>query len=515
MKKLPIGIQSFKSLREDDFLYVDKTRLLYTLAKEAKYYFLSRPRRFGKSLLLSTLKAYFQGKRELFEGLAIAELEKDWNSYPILYLDLNVGLYTSVEGLIAALDSNLSLWEQEYGIQKPNSDVAQRFKNVILSVSKKEGKQVVVLVDEYDKPLLQVIDNEPLLAEYRNILKGFYSNLKTCDEHIRFAFLTGVTKFSHVSIFSDLNNLQDISLNNAYADICGFTEEEIRQTFAPYIQKFAKQEQVDEDAMMGKLKARYDGYHFSPDMSKDVYNPFSVLNALSSCQLQNYWFSTGTPTFLVKLLKDGQYKIQDLSEGDITATDLSGKDSLFTEPVALLYQTGYLTIKGFDKDFDSYSLGFPNKEVELSFLRFLLPKYVGGTENRSSFYIEHFVRDLRKGDIDSFMERMAAFLGDTPYELIRDCENHFQNVLFTVCRLMGYHTIAEYRTSRGRIDMVVKTDDYTYVFEFKFDKSAQEALQQIDTKEYMIPFTADGRQIVKIGVNFSKETRNIEGWEVR
>ena len=474
MKKLPIGLQSFKSVREDDFLYVDKTRLLYTLAKEAKYYFLSRPRRFGKSLLLSTLKAFFQGKRELFEGLAIAELEKDWKSYPILYLDLNVGLYTSVEGLIAALDSNLSLWEQEYGLQKPNSDVAQRFKNVILSVSKKEGKQVVVLVDEYDKPL-----------------------------------------FSHVSIFSDLNNLQDISLNNAYADICGFTEEEIRQTFAPYIQKFAKQEQVDEDAMMGKLKARYDGYHFSPDMSKDVYNPFSVLNALSSCQLQNYWFSTGTPTFLVKLLKDGQYKIQDLSEGDITATDLSGKDSLFTEPVALLYQTGYLTIKGFDKDFDSYSLGFPNKEVELSFLRFLLPKYVGGTENQSSFYIEHFVRDLRKGDIDSFMERMTAFLGDTPYELIRDCENHFQNVLFTVCRLMGYHTIAEYRTSRGRIDMVVKTDDYTYVFEFKFDKSAQEALQQIDTKEYMIPFTADGRQIVKIGVNFSKETRNIEGWEVR
>ena len=335
MEKLPIGIQSFKSLREDGFLYVDKTRQLFELAKEAKYYFLSRPRRFGKSLFLSTLKAYFQGKRELFEGLAIAELEKDWNSYPILYLDLNVGLYTSVEGLIAALDSNLSLWEQEYGLQKPNSDVAQRFKNVILSVSKKEGKQVVILVDEYDKPLLQVIDNEPLLAEYRNILKGFYSNLKTCDEHIRFAFLTGVTKFSHVSIFSDLNNLQDISLNNAYADICGFTEEEIRQTFTPYIQKFARQEQVDEDAMMGKLKARYDGYHFSPDMSKDVYNPFSVLNALSSCQLQNYWFSTGTPTFLVKLLKDGQYKIQDLSEGDITATDLSGKDSLFTEPVAL------------------------------------------------------------------------------------------------------------------------------------------------------------------------------------
>ncbi len=512
MKKLPIGIQSFKSLREDDFLYVDKTRLLYTLAKEAKYYFLSRPRRFGKSLLLSTLKAYFQGKRELFEGLAIAELEKDWNSYPILYLDLNVGLYTSVEGLIAALDSNLSLWEQEYGLQKPDSDVAQRFKNVILSVSEKEGKQVVVLVDEYDKPLLQVIDNEPLLAEYRNILKGFYSNLKT---HIRFAFLTGVTKFSHVSIFSDLNNLQDISLNNAYADICGFTEEEIQQTFPLYIQKFAKQEQVDEDAMMGKLKAMYDGYHFSPDMSKEVYNPFSVLNALSSCQLQNYWFSTGTPTFLVKLLKDGQYKIQDFSESEIITRHLAAMDNLSQNPVALFYQTGYLTIKGFDKDFGSYRLGFPNKEVEESFLDYLLPKYVNISEDKSSFYIEHFVRDLRKGDIDSFMERMTAFLGDTPYELIRDCENHFQNVLFTVCRLMGFHTIAEYRTSRGRIDMVVKTDDYTYVFEFKFDKSAQEALQQIDTKEYMIPFTADGRQIVKIGVNFSKETKNIEGWEVR
>ena len=516
MKKLPIGIQSFKSLREDGFLYVDKTRQLFELTKEAKYYFLSRPRRFGKSLLLSTLKAFFQGKRELFEGLAIAELEKDWKSYPVLYLDLNTGNYNSAGALEERLGYILSEWEEEFAIvPEKTQSVATRFQVVIKHAAKTTGQQVVVLVDEYDKPLLQAIDNESLLTEFRNILKGFYSNLKTCDEHIRFAFLTGVTKFSHVSIFSDLNNLQDISLNNAYADICGFTEEEIRQTFAPYIQKFAKQEQVDEDAMMGKLKARYDGYHFSPDMSKDVYNPFSVLNALSSCQLQNYWFSTGTPTFLVKLLKDGQYKIQHLSEGDITATDLSGKDSLFTEPVALLYQTGYLTIKGFDKDFDSYSLGFPNKEVELSFLRFLLPKYVGGTENRSSFYIEHFVRDLRKGDIDSFMERMTAFLGDTPYELIRDCENHFQNVLFTVCRLMGYHTIAEYRTSRGRIDMVVKTDDYTYVFEFKFDKSAQEALQQIDTKEYMIPFTADGRQIVKIGVNFSKETRNIEGWEVR
>lgn len=514
MKILPIGIQTFEKIRSGEYAYVDKTALLSQLAKGG-YYFLSRPRRFGKSLFLSTLKAYFQGKRELFESLAIADMEKDWTSYPVLYLDLNVGLYTSVEGLIAALDSNLSLWEQEYGLQKPNSDVAQRFKNVILSVSKKEGKQVVILVDEYDKPLLQVIDNELLLAEFRNILKGFYSNLKTCDEHIRFAFLTGVTKFSHVSIFSDLNNLQDISLNNAYADICGFTEEEIRQTFTPYIQKFAKQEQVDEDAMMGKLKAMYDGYHFSPDMSKDVYNPFSVLNALSSCQLQNYWFSTGTPTFLVKLLKDGQYKIQDFSESEIITRHLAAMDNLSQNPVALFYQTGYITIKGFEKDFGSYRLGFPNKEVEESFLDYLLPKYVNISEDKSSFYIEHFVRDLRKGDIDSFMERMTAFLGDTPYELIRDCENHFQNVLFTVCRLMGYHTIAEYRTSRGRIDMVVKTDDYTYVFEFKFDKSAQEALQQIDTKEYMIPFTADGRQIVKIGVNFSKETRNIEGWEAR
>ena len=516
MKKLPIGIQSFKSLREDGFLYVDKTRQLFELTKEAKYYFLSRPRRFGKSLLLSTLKAFFQGKRELFEGLAIAELEKDWKSYPVLYLDLNTGNYNSAGALEERLGYILSEWEEEFAIvPEKTQSVATRFQVVIKHATKTTGQQVVILVDEYDKPLLQAIDNEPLLTEFRNILKGFYSNLKTCDEHIRFAFLTGVTKFSHVSIFSDLNNLQDISLNNAYADICGFTEEEIRQMFTPFIQKFAKQEQVDEDAMMGKLKAMYDGYHFSPDMSKDVYNPFSVLNALSSCQLQNYWFSTGTPTFLVKLLKDGQYKIQDFSESEITTRHLAAMDNLSQNPVALFYQTGYLTIKGFDKDFGSYRLGFPNKEVEESFLDYLLPKYMNITEDKSSFYIEHFVRDLRKGDIDGFMERMEAFFGDTPYELVRDCENHFQNVLFTVCRLMGYHTIAEYRTSRGRIDMVVKTDDYTYVFEFKFDKSAQEALQQIDTKEYMIPFTADGRQIVKVGVNFSKETRNIEGWEVR
>ena len=515
MKKLPIGIQTFEKIRSDEYAYVDKTALFPKLA-QGGYYFLSRPRRFGKSLLLSTLKAYFQGKRELFEGLAIAELEKEWESYPVLYLDLNTGNYNSAEALEERLGYILSEWEEEYGIvSEKTQSVATRFQVVIKHAAKTTGRQVVVLVDEYDKPLLQSIDNEPLLAELRDILKGFYSNLKTCDEHIRFAFLTGVTKFSHVSIFSDLNNLQDISLNNAYAGICGFTEEDIRHTFTPFIQKFAEQEQVDEDAMMGKLKAMYDGYHFSPDMSKDVYNPFSVLNALSSCQLQNYWFSTGTPTFLVKLLRDGQYRIQDFSEGEIITRQLAAKDNLMQNPVALFYQTGYLTIKGFDKDFGSYSLGFPNKEVEESFLEYLLPKYVNITEDRSSFYVEHFVRDLRKGDIGGFMERMTAFLGDTPYELVRDCENHFQNVLFTVCRLMGYHTIAEYRTSRGRIDMVVKTNDYAYVFEFKFDKSAQEALQQIDTNDYMIPFAAEGRQLVKVGVNFSKETRNIAEWEVR
>ena len=511
--KYPIGIQNFESLREDGYVYVDKTERIYQLVTNGKYFFLSRPRRFGKSLLVSTLKAYFEGKRDLFEGLAMARLEQEWKKHPVLLLDLNSGQYDSTEALREKLIHNLSCWENIWNLKADASQsVSSRFENVIRAAHKQSGQKVVILVDEYDKPLLAAIDNPELQDRFRSILKAFYGNLKSCDEYIRFALLTGVTKFSHVSIFSDLNNLADISLDGRYADLCGITSEELRLCFAPGIQALADKEGVAFDEMMNQLRQMYDGYHFSEEMAKDIYNPFSVLNALSEQQLRNYWFSTGTPTFLIKLLREDDYPLREFSTGDVTVKTLSSKESIIDEPLALFYQTGYLTIKGYDREFGSYRLGFPNREVEESFLNFLLPRYVGGTENRSSFFIESFVRDLRKGDIDCFMERMKSFFADTPYELIKDLENHYQNVMFTVCRLMGYYTVAEYCTSHGRIDMVVKTSDYVYVFEFKFGKTEEEALRQIDTKEYLLPFAAEGRHLIKVGVNFSRETRNIDGY---
>jgi len=497
MQQLPIGIQSFEGLRTDDFAYVDKTKLIYDLIH-------------GKSLLLSTLKAYFQGKKELFEGLAVSELEQEWESNPILYLDLNVGMYTSKEGLEEALNSNLVDWEEQYDTKLNSNDAAQRFKYIIKTLAQSSGKKVVILVDEYDKPLIEAINDEPLQQEFRNMLKAFYGNLKTCDEYIRFAMLTGVSKFSKISLFSDLNNLQDISLDERYADICGLTAEEIEHTLSDHLEAFAQKEGTTKADIMEQMRKMYDGYHFSENTSKDIYNPFSVLNALSERTFRNYWFSTGTPSFLIKLLQNGEYDLQDFSNGDLLASDLAAKESLRQEPIALFYQTGYLTIKRYEKEFGSYRLGFPNREVEQSFLKFLLPRFTGNTDNGASAFIEYFVRDLRKGDIESFLGRMRSFFANTPYELVRDLENHYQTVMFTICRLLGYYTKAEYHTSNGRIDMVVKANQFTYVFEFKFNKTAQEALAQIDTKEYALPFQAEGQKVFKVGINFSKETRNID-----
>lgn len=512
MLKLPIGLQSFEGLRSDGYAYVDKTRLVYELAHNGKYFFLSRPRRFGKSLFLSTLKAYFEGKKHLFDGLAIAELEQEWEASPVLYIDLNVGIYNSKQGLIEALKSNISIMEKTFGVAKETDDNAQRFKDLIWNVATKTGKKVVILVDEYDKPLIEAIDDESLQQEFRNMLKAFYGNLKTCDEHIRFAMLTGVSKFSKISLFSDLNNLMDISLDERYADICGLTASEIEHTFSEHLEAFAQKEGTDTNAIMEEMRKMYDGYHFSKSASKDMYNPFSVLNALARYDLDNYWFSTGTPTFLIKMLQNGDYDLQDFSKGELFASDLAAKESLKQEPLAMFYQTGYLTIKGFDKEIGLFRLGFPNREVEQSFLKFLLPRYTGNTDNNSSVSIGYFVRDLRNGDIESFLGRMKAFFANTPYELVRNLENHYQTVMFTICRLLGYYTVAEYHTSNGRIDMVVKTSDYAYIFEFKFNKTAEEALAQIDSKEYPLPFQFDGQKVYKVGVNFSKETRNIDGY---
>ena len=512
-KIYPVGIQSFEKIREGGYCYIDKTSLIYSLIKSGQYYFLSRPRRFGKSLLISTLEAYFLGKKELFKGLAMEGLEKDWTTHPVLHLDLNTQKYDTPEALNNVLEENLNYWESLYGASESEIGVARRFNGIIRRAAEKAGQKVVVLVDEYDKPMLQAIGNEPLLTDYRNTLKAFYGALKSNDKYLRFALLTGVTKFSKVSVFSDLNNLMDISLSNRFANICGITENELYRNLEEDIRLLAEANGMNETEARQTLKEWYDGYHFAEN-TEDIYNPFSLLNTLAEMKFGSYWFETGTPTFLVELLQRSKYDLHRLTEEMATADSLGGIDTMETNPVPILYQSGYLTIKGFDKEFRTYELGFPNKEVEEGFTKFLLPNYASLSSGNPSFEISSFVREVRGGNADAFMRRLQSFFADTPYELARDLERHYQNVLFIVFKLLGFYTQAEYRTSNGRIDMVVKTDRYIYVMEFKLNGTAEEAIRQINEKGYAAPFASDGRTLYKIGVNFSNEIRGIERWIV-
>ena len=513
-RKYPIGIQSFENIRKEGYLYVDKTALIYQLVQTGKYYFLSRPRRFGKSLLLSTLQAYYEGKKELFEGLAMASLEKDWKTYPVLLLDLNAQRYDSVDSLTSILNDTLCEWERLYGTQESETTLSLRFKGVIQRAAEKTGRNVVVLIDEYDKPMLQAIHNKELQSSYRNILKAFYGVLKSKDAYLQFALLTGVTKFSKVSVFSDLNNLMDISMDNRYATICGITEQELVTDLGEYIRDLSETLQMSYEDLLRELQERYDGYHFVED-SEGLYNPFSLLNTFARKKLGNYWFETGTPTYLVELLKENHYPLEHLTYEQATADTLTGIDTVDSSPIPVLYQSGYLTIKDYDPEFETYTLGFPNKEVEEGFTRFLLPYYAHIRSGSSAFHIVNFVKEVRSGDIDGFMKRLQSFFSDTPYELVRDLELHYQNVLFIIFRLVGFYTQAEYHTSEGRVDLVIRTDQFIYVMEFKLDGTAEEALQQIEEKQYALPFASDSRRLFKVGVNFSNATRNIEKWLVR
>lgn len=511
-QKLPIGIQSFEDLRNKDFKYVDKTAIVFKLVSEGKYYFLSRPRRFGKSLLLNTLESYFLGKRELFKGLAIEKLEHDWTEYPVLHLDLNTQKYNSPEALSRVLDEMVTKWERIYGSDKSEFDIGRRFQGVINRAYEKTGRQVVILVDEYDKPLLQAIGNVELQDAYRATLKGFYGALKSMDGCIRFAFLTGVTKFGKVSVFSDLNNLEDISMRSQYFDICGITEDELHTNFEVEVSELASAQNMTLDETYAALRENYDGYHFCEEKLPGVYNPFSLLNALKYQKIDYYWFETGTPTYLVELLKQHQYDLSRIEKEEVVSDVLNSVDIASTNPLPVIYQSGYLTIKGYDKEFGLYLLGFPNQEVKQGFVRFLIPSYTNVDEVDSGFEIRRFVRSLREGNIEDFMERLQSFLSACPYELEPQQERHFQSVMFILTSLCGYYVEIETHTNKGRMDMTVKTKDYIYIFEFKFNKSAEEALQQINEKGYAEPFKTDGKNVIKVGVNFSTECRNIDKW---
>jgi len=511
--KYPIGIQDFTKIRNDNYVYVDKTDLIYKLASEGNYYFLSRPRRFGKSLLISTMKAYFQGNKELFEGLALADLETKWESYPILHLDLNSREYKDESSLEAELNRHLEGWEKQYGDEFKQRATEERFLHVIDKAYEQTGKRVVILVDEYDKPMLQAIDNPELQDKYRSKLKAFYSVLKTQDAKIRFAFLTGVTKFGKVSVFSDLNNLFDLSFDHRYIRLCGITEQELHSYFDESVALLANKTGITKTECYEKLRNDFDGYHFDYN-TEAIYNPYSLLNTLSSCQFRDYWFETGTPSFLVHQLKKTNYRLDYMTEESLSADTLNSIDIMDENPLPLLYQSGYLTIKDYDSEFKTYTLGFPNREVREGFIKYLVPFYIPRTDEKSRFSIDKFIKEVRSGQAYAFMQRLETFFSKGDYAIMGDKELYFQNAMYVFFSLMGLYVEVERHTVDGRMDVLVQTADYIYIFELKIDKDADIALKQIKDKGYANPFASDKRKLFKIGINFSTEKRIIDDWKI-
>ena len=510
IRNLPVGIQSFEVLRTDGYLYVDKTSMIYKLVSTSNPYFLSRPRRFGKSLLLSTFKAYFEGRKDLFGGLAISELETKWEKYPILYLDLNAEKYDSVECLEDILSRYLYEWEKIYGVEEQSKTLSGRFTGIIRRAYEKTGKRVVVLIDEYDKPMLNAILDKKLTESYRTILKAFYGVLKSSGKYLRFLFLTGVTKFAQVSVFSDLNHLVDISVEDDYAELCGITQNELIQFFTPELQRVAEKQKITFEEVVAKMTKQYDGYHFTHD-SVGMFNPFSVLKCLKFRNFGYYWFQTGTPTYLVDLLKESCFDIRLLIDGVILeSSDFSEYRADADNPIPMIYQSGYLTIKGYKQERDLYTLGFPNNEVRYGFLKFLLPYYSSVKSNQTAFHINNFVDELEACQTDAFMLRIKVFFAKIPYELNNENEKHYQAIFYVIFTLMGQYIDAEVRSADGRADAVVKTKECIYLFEFKLNGTAEEALQQIDKKDYLLPYTLDSRKLVKVGAEFCKEKRNLK-----
>lgn len=515
--KYPIGIQTFADIRNDGYLYIDKTHYVEQLVNSGKYYFLSRPRRFGKSLFISTLLSYFEGKRDLFKGLNIDRDDVEWVERPVFKLDLNSAKYHDIDALEAVLRDHLDKWESEYGVGTKENTLTQRFAGVLQCAHEKTGHRVAILIDEYDKPMLQAIGNTSLSDDFRDTLKAFYSVMKSCDQHIKFALLIGVTKFSKVSIFSDLNNINDITQNVMFHDICGITEQELHDNLDEDIKELADANAMTKDECYARLKKQYDGYHFAEvNSTSGIYNPFSILNALFEKRFKDYWFQTGTPTFLLKVLRNCNYRLDNLTKDRVTADLLGEVNSLEHTPLPLLYQSGYLTLTGYDEEFQEYTLDFPNEEVRTGFYRYLVNSYIYSEERsvKSPFYFGEFIRDIRNGNAEQFMQRLNAFLADGDYQIAGDMELYFQNVMAIVFKLLGIYVQTERHTSNGRIDVVMQTNDYVYIIELKLDGTSEEALKQIEDKQYAAPFAMDNRQIVRIGANFSSEKRQMNDWKI-
>ncbi|MCB9018096.1 MAG: ATP-binding protein [Prevotellaceae bacterium] len=511
----PIGIQTFEKLRERNAIYIDKTEYIYRLAHNGTTYFLSRPRRFGKSLLVSTMEAYFQGRKELFQGLAIEKLETEWTSYPVLRFDLSGSKYSEIENLKSSLDFILSRYEDVYVDGNKGGTFSTRLSRLIAAAKEKTGKPVVVLIDEYDAPMLDSLNSPERMKDIREIMRDFYSPLKSADEYLKFIFLTGISKFSQLSIFSELNNLDNISMWNEYGSICGITEQELRTEMEGEIQRMDESLNLSFEEACAKLKEKYDGYHFCRE-SEDIYNPFSLLNALQKKTLDNFWFSTGTPTFLTEMIKRYNIDPQTFEKGFPAIADMFDTPTeTATSPIPVLYQSGYLTIKSYDPELSVYTLGYPNEEVRLGFQKALMQHYAAPSLDVNAMFVLNFSLALRGGDMDKALTLMRAFFSSIPYDVENQTEAHYQTVFYLIFRLCTSYVVrTEVRSAAGRADALVETADSVYVFEFKLDGSVEEALRQIDDKGYMIPYSANGKRLVKVGVNFDKELRTIGEWKV-
>ena len=527
--KYPIGIQDFESIINGGYVYVDKTALVYRLVTEGKIYFLSRPRRFGKSLLVSTLEAYFKGKKDMFNGLAIDSLEKEWAEYPVFHLSFGGENFLKHGALDTKLENIIGGWETEYGTDPNYTTLGNRFQYVLKAAHQKYGRRAVVLIDEYDKPLLDVLDtgmktsdghNELLLEEHnRNVLKGFYSVFKEADKDLQFVLLTGVTKFSQVSVFSGFNQPEDISMSRDYEALCGITEEELYSYFAEPIAELAKVNDCTIDEMKQMLKKQYDGYHFGRRMT-DIYNPFSILNACKSRNIDDYWFRSGTPSYLVRLLNHSQENINELTNRYYTTQQFIDYKADVEKPLPMIYQSGYLTIKDYNLRRNTYLLDFPNDEVKNGFISVLANDYLKARKDVNN-WTQDVVDALEAGDLEQFRKLLTSFLADIPYsmrrkETERERERYFHYTFYLLMRMVSCYTVyTEKQQSEGRVDCIVETPNYIYIFEFKLDGTAEEALAQIEEKGYARPYEADNRKLFKVGTVFSSETGTISDFKMK
>ena len=514
----PIGIQTFEKIRKGGFLYVDKTKYVYDVCHPGQFVFLSRPRRFGKSLLTSTFDAYFSGKKELFKGLAIDSLEKEWKHYPVLHFDLSDIKKGTAEECELNLHSQLEDFERTYGCEKASDDLTIRFRELVKNISRKTESQIVVLIDEYDAPLLTVLHDSERLEPMRTLLQSFYSPLKKLDQYLRFVFITGISKFSQLSIFSQLNNLNNISMLPQYAGICGITERELKDNFQEGIAELGKANNLTKDEVLEKLKLKYDGYCFSRN-AEGVYNPFSLLSAMNNRDFNNYWFSTGTPTFLINMMKRFHTDLTKLDGSEAGADDFDAPTENMHSVLPLFYQSGYLTIKAYDPILSNYTLGYPNEEVKVGLMHALLPFYVVKDPVEARTAAGKMYLALRKDDIDEALEAARAFFAGIPYQegTLQEAptsEGHFTAMLYVMFSFLNVYVYTQVRTAKGRMDILMKTDTTIYVMELKLDGTVEEALKQIDDKGYAIPYEADGRRIVKVGIRFSSEERTITEWKI-